>query len=117
MKILVTGGAGFIGSHLVDRLIELDHQVVVIDDLSTGQKENLSSKIKKFYHLDIRDQREIRKVFDQENFDVVYHQAAQMNLRASVSDPQFDASVNICGSLNILEAAIASEVKKVIFYI
>lgn len=114
MKICVTGGAGFIGSHLVDALIGADHRVTVIDDLSTGQKENLSDKIDKFYHVDITEQKEIQQLFKKEKFDAVFHLAAQMNVRVSVADPQFDARVNILGSLNLLQASLASNVKKII---
>ncbi len=113
MKILVTGGAGFIGSHVVDAYISGGHEVVVIDDLSSGTKENLNPKAK-FFQLDIRSS-ELEAVFQREKFDVVNHHAAQMDVRRSVADPAFDASVNILGSLNLLECARKHAVRKFIF--
>ena len=99
MKILVTGGAGFIGSHLTDGFIDNGHDVVVLDNLSMGKKENINPKAG-FYLMDIRAP-ELEKVFSQEKFDVVCHQAAQMDVRVSVQDPLFDADVNVKGTLNI----------------
>lgn len=113
MNILVTGGAGFIASHVVDAYVNEGHNVVVVDDLSSGSKENLNPKAE-FVHLDIRKQ-ELREVFNRMSFDVVNHHAAQMDVRKSVEDPQFDASVNVLGGLNIFEAAKATGVKKIIF--
>lgn len=106
MKILVTGGAGFIGSHLVDRLIKENHKVVVIDNLSTGQKENLNQKAK-FYKLDIQNPK-ISEVFKKEKPDVVFHLAAQIDVRKSVENPIEDAKTNILGSLNIIQNFIYS---------
>jgi len=113
MKILVTGGAGFIGSHVVDAYLEQGHEVVVLDSLVTGQKENLNPKAK-FLHMDIRDQ-SVADVFTEQQFDVVNHHAAQMDVRKSVRDPQYDADVNILGSLNLLENCIRTGVKQFIF--
>lgn len=113
MKILVTGGAGFIGSHVVDTYIEAGHEVIVIDDLSTGKRENLNPKAK-FYQLDIRSP-EVVDIFQEERPDVVNHHAAQMSVPASVEDPIFDADINVHGFLNIMEEARRSDVKKVIF--
>ena len=113
MNILVTGGAGFIGSHLVDAYVADGHNVVVVDDLSSGVKENLNPKAE-FCQLDIRSQ-EIAQVFQRHSFDVVNHHAAQMDVRRSVADPKFDASVNVIGGLNIFESARQSGVKKIIF--
>lgn len=113
MKILVTGGAGFIGSHLVDQLIKEDHKVVVIDNLSTGKKENLNPKAK-FYKIDICDEK-ISQIFKKEKPEIVFHYAAQINARQSVKDPIFDAKVNIFGSLNILENCRKFNIKKIIF--
>ncbi len=93
MNILVTGGAGFIGSHVVDAYIEAGYRVVVVDDLSSGTRENLNPKAK-FYHLDIRSD-QVEGIFQRERFDVVNHHAAQMDVRRSVADPEFDASVNL----------------------
>jgi UDP-glucose 4-epimerase len=113
MKILVTGGAGFIGSHVVDAYLELGHEVVVVDNLSSGSIENLNPKAK-FYKMDIRDS-DIEDLFKNEKPDVVNHHAAQMDVRKSVEDPIYDADVNIIGSLNILQNCIRYGVKKFIF--
>jgi UDP-glucose 4-epimerase len=101
MKILVTGGAGFIGSHLVDALIERGYQVIVIDNLSTGKKENINKKAK-FYKIDICSPK-IVEIFKNEKPQICFHLAAQINIRKSVEDPIFDAKVNILGSLNIIQ--------------
>ena len=101
MKILVTGGCGFIGSHLVDRLIKENHKVVVIDNLSTGKKENLNPQAK-FYKLDIRNKK-ISDVFKKEKPETVFHLAAQIDLRKSVENPIEDARINVLGSLNIIQ--------------
>jgi len=101
MKILITGGCGFIGSHLVDKLIKEKHRVVVVDDLSTGNKRNLNPKAK-FYKLDIRNQK-ISDVFKKEKPEIVFHLAAQIDLRKSVENPIENARINILGSLNILQ--------------
>lgn len=112
-KILVSGGAGFIGSNLVDALVDLGHQVFVVDDLSSGKKSYLNPSAK-FYHLDITSPR-LKKIFQQEKFDYVYHLAAQIDVRQSVSRPEYDNKINILGGVNILEAAKDSGVSKVIF--
>ena len=114
MKILVTGGAGFIGSNIVDALILKKHKVVIIDDLSTGNLKNVNKKAK-FYKFSITDSNQINKTFEKEKFDIVIHHAAQLDVRKSVEDPIFDADVNIKGSLNILEACKNTKVKKIIF--
>jgi UDP-glucose 4-epimerase len=113
MKILVTGGAGFIGSHVVDAYIEQGNDVVVVDDLSTGRMSNLNPKAK-FYQVDIRSP-QLGDVFDAERPDIVNHHAAQMNVRRSVADPLFDADVNILGSLKLIEFAKSYQVKKFIY--
>jgi UDP-glucose 4-epimerase len=113
MNILVTGGAGFIGSHVVDAYIELGHNVIVIDNLLTGSIDNLNPKAK-FYKLDIRDDR-VEQVFKMEKIEVVNHHAAQMDVRKSVEDPIYDADVNIIGSLKLLQFSIKYGVKKFIF--
>ncbi len=113
MKIFVTGGAGFIGSHITDKFIEAGHRVCVIDDLSTGKRSNISPKAK-FYHLDIRDKR-LNTAFSQERPDVLCHHAAQINVRKSVEDPIYDADINIFGTLHLLKLSVTHGIKKVIF--
>jgi UDP-glucose 4-epimerase len=113
MKILVTGGAGFIGSNVVDGYIEEGHEVSVIDNLFTGKKENVNPSAK-FYDADIRSD-DIELIFDAERPDVLNHHAAQMSVPASVEDPRFDADVNVLGLLNLLECARKYGTKKVIF--
>jgi len=112
-KILVTGGAGFIASHVVDRLIQKRHKVVIVDNLSSGKKENLNPKAK-FYKIDIRDP-EISSIFRKEKPKVVFHYAAQIEARQSLEDPIWSAEVNILGSLNILENCRKLGVEKIIF--
>jgi UDP-glucose 4-epimerase len=113
VKTLVTGGAGFIASHLSDRLIELGHDVVIVDDLSTGKVENLPPQ-SKFYEMDIRD-KALADVFSAERPDVVFHHAAHADVTRSVRDPEHDASVNILGSLNLLECCRTNKVRKFIY--
>jgi UDP-glucose 4-epimerase len=113
MKILVTGGAGFIGSHLVDRLIQEGNEVVVIDDLSTGKGKQVNKKAQ-LYKMDIRSKR-VERVFRKERPVVMVHLAAQMNVRYSTEAPGFDADVNILGTLNLLEHAVKQGVRKVSF--
>lgn len=114
MKILVTGGAGFIGSHVVDAYIAQGHDVVVIDDLSTGHREFLNPKAR-FYQLDIADRAGVREVFARERFGLVNHHAAQVDVRVSVADPLRDARTNLMGLLTLLEACREFSVKKFIF--
>lgn len=113
MNILVTGGAGFIGSHVVDSYLHGGHNVVVVDDLSTGSMRNVNPKAQ-FYQLDIRSEN-VEEVFKRHRFDVVNHHAAQMDVRRSVADPIFDASVNVLGSLNTFELARKYGARKIIF--
>ena len=113
MNILVTGGAGFIGSNIVDAYISKGHNVVIIDNMSTGVKDYINPKAK-FYELDVCDAG-ISKVFDENKIDLINHHAAQIDLRKSVDDPAFDINVNIAGSVNLLQNAIKSGVKKFIF--
>ncbi|MEW6085904.1 MAG: SDR family oxidoreductase [Chloroflexota bacterium] len=112
-KILVTGGAGFIGSHVVDVFLENGFEVVVLDDLSTGRASNLNPSAK-FYKMDIRDPK-VREIFEAERPDFVSHHAAQMDVRRSVAQPLFDADVNILGSINLIEAAKEFGVKRFIY--
>jgi UDP-glucose 4-epimerase len=113
MKVLVTGGAGFIGSHLVDRLIQEGHQVAVVDNLSTGKKKNIH-KDAKFYKMDILSDR-LERVFQKEKPEIVSHHAAQMDVRRSVADPTFDAQSNIIGLLNLLECAVKNGARRIVF--
>jgi UDP-glucose 4-epimerase len=113
MKIALTGGAGFIASNIADEYIALGHEVHIFDNLSTGKLENVNPKAK-FHETDIRTP-EIRRFFELEQFDIVNHHAAQMDVRVSVGNPAFDAGVNIIGSINVYEAAVATGVKKIIF--
>ncbi|MCE9671336.1 NAD-dependent epimerase/dehydratase family protein [Myxococcus stipitatus] len=113
MKVLVTGGAGFIGSHVCDEFLRGGHEVIALDDLSGGKRENLDPRVRLVVH-DIRS-REAAELIKTEKPQVLCHLAAQMDVRRSVDDPSFDADVNIRGMLNLLEAARVSGVKKVIF--
>ncbi len=114
MKVLVTGGAGFIGSNVVDALINEGNEVAVVDNLSTGKKENLNSRVK-FYNVDIRDTDSIRSVFQEFQPEIAYHFAAQIDVRKSVANPAFDAEVNVVGSANLFKLAVDSKVKRIIF--
>ncbi len=113
MKILVTGGAGFIGSHVVDLLIEAGHDVAVVDNLVTGRKSNLNTKAR-FYEVDIRSA-ELERVFAAEKPEVVDHHAAQLDVRRSVADPIYDADVNVFGGLKVLNCAVKYGARKVIY--
>ncbi len=112
MKVLVTGGAGFIGSHVVDHLIESGHNVAVVDDLSTGRRSNLNPKAR-FYQVDIRSP-ELREVLASEHPEVISHHAAQMDVRRSMAEPIFDADVNILGSIKLAELCREFGVRKII---
>ena len=114
MKIIVTGGAGFIGSHIVDRYLKLGHEVFIFDNLSTGKRENINLKAN-FYQVDIRDKTKIGLLFKKIKPDVLNHHAAQLDVRKSVANPVFDAEVNILGLLNLLEAGKKNNLKKVVF--
>lgn len=113
MRILVTGGAGFIGSHLVDKLVELGHKVVILDNLSTGKKENINKKAK-FYKVDICSPK-IFEIFKKERPKIVFHLAALPRVPFSIKDPVLTSKVNILGTINIFKAAIDAKVKRVIF--
>lgn len=112
-KILVTGGAGFIGSHIVDLFIENDYDVIIIDDLSGGKKENINDQAS-FYKMDINDP-EIKEIIKKEKPEFICHQAAQISVSYSVKNPRIDANDNIMGLLNLLECASANDVKGIIF--
>ncbi|MGZ3461778.1 MAG: NAD-dependent epimerase/dehydratase family protein, partial [Archangium sp.] len=113
MKVLVTGGAGFIGSHVCDVFVRAGHEVIALDNLSSGKKENLDPRVR-LEVMDIRSP-EAGQLIRSERPQVLCHLAAQMDVRRSVEDPRFDAEANILGMLNLLEAARGSGVKKVIF--
>lgn len=113
MKVLVTGGAGFIGSHIVDLLLERGHDVAVVDDLSTGNLANLNTGAR-FYHMSINDST-MKMVFTRERPDILCHQAAHTVVTDSVKDPVYDAQVNIIGSLNLLANCVRFGVRKVVF--
>lgn len=113
MKVLITGGAGFIGSHIVDLLIEKKYKVSIIDNLIHGRKENINPKAT-FYEMDIRDEK-ILEIFQKEKPEIVIHNAAQISVPNSIIDPINDASINIMGSINVLEAARKFNVKKVLY--
>ncbi len=113
MKILVTGGAGFIASHIADAFIEEGHTVFVLDNLSSGFEKNVNPKAE-FIRKDIRD-KSLSELFEKEEFDVVNHHAAQMDVRRSVADPAFDADTNIIGTINLLQNAVKNNVKKFMF--
>lgn len=114
MRILITGGAGFIGSHVADALIERGHRVTIIDDLSSGRLENINRRAK-FYKFDIGNRKRLEKVFEKVQPEAVFHFAAQINVRTSVENPLADATTNILGSLSLIELAAQSKVKKFIF--
>jgi UDP-glucose 4-epimerase len=113
MSVLVTGGAGFIASHIVDALVAAGHQVSVIDDLSSGRRENLNPQAH-FYQLDVQDAA-VADVLRRERPEVLCHHAAQMDVRRSVADPVFDARVNLLGLLNLLEHGRQHGLKRVLF--
>lgn len=114
MRILVTGGAGFIGSHIVDALIDRGHRVTVLDNLSSGQETNLNRRAK-FIKGDITNQKKLESVFKRVEPEAIFHLAAQINVRASVENPILDAECNILGSLRLIDMAAKTGVKKFIF--
>ncbi len=114
MRVLVTGGAGFIGSHIVDVYIANGHDVAVVDNLASGPRANLNPAAR-LYEVDIRDAEAIGRVFEAERPDVVSHQAAQASVRVSMENPRLDAEINVLGSLNVLEACRQWGVRKLIY--
>jgi len=113
MKILITGGAGFIGSHLSDALLAAGHEITIIDDLSSGTKDFLPKEAE-FLKMDIRDEK-LMDIFKERHFDIIYHEAAQTMVPASIDNPYLDADINISGMLRVLEAARKTDVQKIIF--
>ena len=111
MRVLVTGGAGFIGSHIVDQLIAAGHEPAVVDDLSSGRPENLPQGVA-LHKVDVRDQTSLAKVFDAFQPEAVCHQAAQMSVSRSVREPAFDAQVNLLGLINVLDGAVRIGAKR-----
>jgi UDP-glucose 4-epimerase len=114
MKVLITGGAGFIGSNIADLLIENGHKAVILDNLSSGKKENVHKKAL-FYKADISDAKKLAEIFSKEKPQAVIHNAAQIDVRKSVADPYYDAQINILGSLNVLNECVKNKAKKIIF--
>jgi UDP-glucose 4-epimerase len=117
MRALVTGGAGFIGSHLVDALLDRGDEVAVVDDLSTGKRENLTGALARgadLHELDIRDAARLREVVAAGRPDIVFHLAAQIDVRKSIEDPAWDASINVLGTINVLEASRLAGVRRVV---
>ncbi len=114
MKALVTGGAGFIGSNLVDALVERGDEVTVVDDLSTGKRENLSGAgaAANLVEADIRDARAMRDLIDRVRPQVVFHLAAQIDVRKSTADPAWDATINVLGTINLLQASLEAGVDR-----
>jgi UDP-glucose 4-epimerase len=113
VKILITGGAGFIGSSIADAYLDAGHEVVVVDNLYSGKRENVPAKAR-FHEVDITSPK-IAEVLEAERPDVISHHAAQMDVRLSVASPAFDAEVNVIGSIRLYEAAVKNGVKKVLF--
>jgi UDP-glucose 4-epimerase len=113
MNILLTGGAGFIGSHVADLLINEGHSLTIIDDLSNGKKENIPENTS-FYQLSITDP-SIKKIFEDKKPDIVLHHAAQVSVSSSVKDPFNDMEINIKGTVQLIEASVKHKVKKIIF--
>jgi UDP-glucose 4-epimerase len=117
MRAMVSGGAGFIGSHLVDALLDRGDEVAVVDDLSTGRRENLEGALSRgaaFHEVDIRDAQRLHEVVAGSRPDIVFHLAAQIDVRKSIVDPAWDAAINIGGTINLLEAARDARVKRVV---
>jgi UDP-glucose 4-epimerase len=118
MRALVTGGAGFIGSNLVDALLARGDEAIVVDDLSTGRRENLEQGLANgatLVEADIRDRGAVEEIAGRERPEVVFHLAAQIDVRKSIADPAFDASINVGGTANVLEAARVAGARRLVF--
>jgi UDP-glucose 4-epimerase len=114
VKILVTGGAGFIGSHVVDAYLAAGHEVAVVDNLSRGREGNLSKKAR-LYRADIRDRAALEEIFEKEKPQALNHQAAQIDVRHAVREPVFDAETNILASIHLLELAVKHKLRRVVY--
>ncbi len=114
MKILITGGAGFIASHVAEGFLAAGHDVAIVDDLSTGKRENVPAKAR-FYQQDICDTAKLDEIIATERPEIIDHHAAQMDVRRSVREPLFDARVNIVAALALLELAVKHQVRKIVY--
>ncbi len=114
MRVLITGGAGFIGSHIVDACLAAGQEPFVVDNLSSGSPKNLPSTVRLF-QVDIRDQAGLQRAFSEARPEVVIHQAAQMSVSRSVREPAFDASVNVLGLLNVFDQAVRVKAQRIVF--
>lgn len=114
MRIIVTGGAGFIGSNVVNRFIDLGHEVGIVDNLVTGKAENIDQRAT-FYNVDITDRPALQQVFDAFKPQIVDHHAAQIDVRKAVADPVYDANINVLGGLNVIQAAMQTGIEKFIY--
>jgi len=114
MRVLVTGGAGFIGSHVVEGALAEGHDVAVLDDLSSGKRSNLPANVPLF-QVDVRNRSAVREALASFKPDLVSHQAAQVSVAISVREPLLDAEVNVIGGINVLDACVAAQVKRIVF--
>ena len=114
MRILVTGGAGFIGSHVADALLQQGHEVSIVDDLSTGRRENVPAAAT-LHHGDLRDAAFLARVFDEQRPEIVSHQAAQTSVSISTREPLRDASINVLGTLGLLDQCVRTRVERLVF--
>ena len=114
MRIIVTGGAGFIGSNIVNRYIDLGHEVAIIDNVCTGRRSNIDPRAD-FHEVDICDRAALDAVFAAFKPQIISHHAAQIDVRRAVADPIFDATVNVLGGVNVVQAALAARVEKFLY--
>src|SRR5260370_14392597 len=114
MKVLVTGGAGFIGSHVVEAYLADGHQVAVVDDLSRGLRQNAPAGVR-MYQADLRDRAALEEVFKKEKPEIINHHAAHIDVRTSVTDPIFDSECNILASIRLLDLAVEYKVRRLVY--